>query len=349
MRKNRPIIELPRLIDIKYNAIDNILNILDRLKLKGNVSIIVDENTKKIAGDRVEEILGKKYNSNMSIISNASISESNKMIKIYEENNSDFAIAVGGGTVIDVTKYSSFNAKIPFISIPTVASHDGIASARASLMGTHKKHSFEAHSPIAVIGDVQTISQAPNKFRISGSADLLSNITAVLDWKLSNRVTGEHISQYAVALSEMTANTIIEYADIISKDNVEGTYIVLKGLITSSMAMCIAGTSRPASGAEHMISHMIDERTNTTALHGEQCGLASIITMYLHGGDWKQLKNTLLTLNSPLNLEKMNITMNEMIYAITNAQKIREDRYSILSGGISTNAAENTLSIIGIN
>lgn len=349
MRKNRPIIELPRLIDIKYNAIDNILNILDRLKLKGNVSIIVDENTKKIAGDRVEEILGKKYNSNMSIISNASISESNKMIKIYEENNSDFAIAVGGGTVIDVTKYSSFNAKIPFISIPTVASHDGIASARASLMGAHKKHSFEAHSPIAVIGDVQTISQAPNKFRISGSADLLSNITAVLDWKLSNRVTGEHISQYAVALSEMTANTIIEYADIISKDNVEGTYIVLKGLITSSMAMCIAGTSRPASGAEHMISHMIDERTNTTALHGEQCGLASIITMYLHGGDWKQLKNTLLTLNSPLNLEKMNITMNEMIYAITNAQKIREDRYSILSGGISINAAENTLSIIGIN
>ncbi len=259
--------------------------------------------------------------------------------------NIDYAIAVGGGTVIDIAKYSSFMSNIPFISVPTVASHDGIASSRASLLGSNKKHSFEAHSPIAVIGDVETIAKAPKRFSISGSADLLSNLTAVMDWKLSNRITGEHISQYAVALSEMTAKTVIEKADIIEKDRVEGTYIVLKGLITSSMAMCIAGSSRPASGAEHMISHMIDENTNSSALHGEQCGLASIITMYLHGGDWLLIKQTLDKLNAPLSFEKLGISKDEFMKCIINAQDIRKDRFSILSGGISEKAAENALSI----
>lgn len=347
MRKNRPIIELPRIIDISYNAIENLEDTIQRLNLPGKCAIIVDENTRKIAGNRVEEILSKNWNAELMIVDKATVEETEVVEKNLRENKFDFAIAVGGGSVIDIVKYSSFQASIPFISVPTVASHDGIASARASLVGSGKKHSFQAHSPIAVVADVETIAKAPRRFFISGSADLLSNLTAVMDWKLSYRITGEHISQYAVALSEMTAQTIMNEADIISKDQIEGTYTVLKGLITSSMAMCIAGSSRPASGAEHMISHMIDETTQSNALHGEQCGIASVITMYLHGGDWKIIKKTLEKLNAPLSLKQLNIHDEEMVSCITNAQSIRRERYSILSGGISEKAAIKALEFTG--
>ncbi|MCY3411383.1 MAG: iron-containing alcohol dehydrogenase [Candidatus Heimdallarchaeota archaeon] len=348
MRKNRPSIELPRIIDISYTAIDNVESIIKKLDLEGTCTVVVDDITYKIAGKRVIENIESKYNVNLMSIQSSAVKEAERVMADIQQTDTSFAIAVGGGTIIDVTKYASYKQGIPFISVPTVASHDGIASARASLIGSESRHSFEAHSPIGVIGDVETIAKAPIRFKTSGSADLLSNITAVMDWKLSHRITGEHISQYAVALSEMTANTIIETSEIIAKDRVEGTYIVLKGLIASSMAMCIAGSSRPASGAEHMISHLLDEKTKTTALHGEQCGLTSIITMYLHGGNWKIIKETLEILNSPLSFSEINVSHDEIIDAIVNAQNIRKNRHSILSSGISKKAAEKALNITGI-
>lgn len=348
MRLNRPAIEMPRIIEVKSKALDLINNTIKKLNLQGNVFLIADPNTIEIAGNKIIEILSKKRKIEYYLINTASLTECNKVIDEINDLKPNFILGVGGGSVIDVAKYSSFKSKIPFISIPTVASHDGIASSRASLLVDKKKQSLEARSPLAVIADLDIISKAPKRFMISGSADILSNITAILDWELSNRITGEHISQYAIALSHMSAKTIIEESDLIPKNIVEGAYTVLKGLITSSIAMCIAGSSRPASGAEHMISHVLDEILEKPGLHGEQCGLGSIISMYFHGGDWKLLKDTLYRLGAPTKASDLNIKKNELVYAISNAYKVKKDRYTILSTKISPTAIEYALSKTGI-
>lgn len=350
MRFDRPIIEMPRLIDVRPKALHDIGLTLGRLNLYGKALVITGPRTKKIAADHlIEHLDDTEYSVDMLISDESSISEANRAIDEIKDIKANFVLAIGGGTKIDVAKYASFKSKIPFISIPTVASHDGIASARASLHGMTTKHSFEAQSPLAVIGDAEIIAKAPRRYMISGCADIISNKTAVLDWQFSNRLTGEHISGYALTLSELIATTMIESKEVIAKgDRIHAAYTVLKGLITSSMSMCIAGSSRPASGAEHMISHRIDHFAEGTGLHGEQTGLCSIVSMYLHGGDWQEIKEVLTYIGAPITTKEINISADQMIEALMTAHEIRKERFTILANGITREAAEQALEKTGV-
>lgn len=342
-------IELPRLIDVKLNAIDNIATDCQKLLLQETCSLIVDEITYDIAGKRVEDNLkAAGIDVHVLTINGATMTSVEKACELYKEVNAKFSVAVGGGTVIDVAKYSSFKENIPFVSIPTVASHDGISSARASIKTSDRSFTYEARPPTLVIGDIETMSKAPKRFAISGACDLLSNKTAVLDWQLAHRITGEHVSEYASALANLTADSMIESRKEIAADAIKRTYTVFKGLISSSMAMCIAASSRPASGAEHLISHRLDKLMEKPAMHGEQCGLMAVFTMYLHGGDWKELKDTLVKLGAPSTAEELGVNDDILIEAITTAQEKRPERYTILSSGVTTTATKLGLEITGI-
>lgn len=347
--ESKSIIELPRIIDIKLNAIDNIAESCRKLLLKDSALLVVDDITYDIAGKRVEQNL-QDYGVDVTIqrIKAATMDEVEKAEEIYKEIDAKFSVAVGGGTVIDVSKFSSFRYNIPFVSIPTAASHDGISSARASIKGSGRSHSFEARPPTLVIGDVETMAKAPKRFAISGAGDLLSNKTAILDWELSERITGEHVSQYASALSKLTGNTIIQEREEISIDPIRRTYTVFKGLVSSSMAMCIAGSSRPSSGAEHLISHRLDVLLEKPAMHGEQVGMMSILTMFLHGGNWREIRDTLKVLGSPVTGKEINADNDVLMEAVTTAQAIRPDRYTILSAGVTNKAVENALEVTGL-
>lgn len=107
--------------------------------------------------------------------------------------------------------------------------------------------------------------------------------------------------------------------------------------------MCIAGSSRPASGAEHMISHKLDHFEAGDGLHGEQCGLASILTMFMHGGNWKEIRNTLEYIGAPFKAEQINVSETEMIEAVQGAREMRPDRWTILSKDFSRDEIKNML------
>ena len=124
----------------------------------------------------------------------------------------------------------------------------------------------------------------------------------------------------------MTANAIIEEREEIAVDPIHRTYTVFKALISSSMAMCIAGSSRPASGAEHLISHRLDKLMKKPAMHGEQCSLMSIFTMYLHGGNWQEIKTTLEVIGGPTTAEGIGTNESLLVDAIASAQALRPDR-----------------------
>ena len=212
-------IELPRLIDVKMHAIDNIGTDCERLLLKGTTCLIVDSITYDIAGKRVEEnLIAAGIDVHVLSIEGATMKAVEAACAVYKEVNAQFSVAVGGGTVIDVAKYSSYKENIPFVSVPTVASHDGISSARASIKSENQSFSYEARPPTLVIGDVETMSKAPKRFAISGACDLVSNRTAILDWYLSQRITGEHVSEYASALANLTADSMINARNEIAVD-----------------------------------------------------------------------------------------------------------------------------------
>lgn len=240
----------------------------------------------------------------------------------------DFLVGVGGGRPIDLAKQAGFNKNIPFVSIPTAASHDGFGSARSSIRQAGRKTSMQAIPPIAVVADTTIISRAPSRLLAAGVGDIVSNQTAVLDWRLDGQKAD--YSEYAAALSEMAAQLVEDGIEKVASGTEEGVRLVVKALISSGVAMSIAGTSRPASGGEHKFSHWLDANSDNPALHGEQCGLGSIVTMYLHGGDWEKIRDTLKAVNAPINSKGLGMDDGMVLSAFINSKEIRPQRTTIL-------------------
>ncbi|RLF57820.1 MAG: NAD(P)-dependent glycerol-1-phosphate dehydrogenase, partial [Thermoplasmata archaeon] len=250
---------------------------------------------------------------------------------------------------IDVSKLSAYRSNIPFISVPTAASHDGIASPMASIKDKNSPTSKKAVSPLAIIADTSIIKKAPYRMLSSGCADVISNLSAIKDWELAHRLKNEEFSTYAYSLSKTSAELIMENSDLIKTYTEEGVWIAVKGMIVSGVAMSVANSSRPASGAEHMFSHALDAIAPGKALHGEQCGVGAIMMLYLHGEDWKSVRDTLKEIGAPTNAKELGIPKKKIIEALVKAHSMRPDRYTILGeGGLTKEAAKNIAKKTGV-
>ncbi len=302
--------------------------------------MICDEITRSIAGDDLKSGLeGIGFKIDIFIINEANEETVKSVRKVIKDNNSGFTIGVGGGRPIDVAKYSAFLEGLDFISVPTAASHDGIVSGRASIRSGSRAKSMRAKPPLMLIADTTIIAKAPFRLLRGGYGDVISNYTAVKDWDLSKRLTGESYSTYACALSKMSAELLINEAASIKPNMYQSAWKVTKALVASGVAMAIAGSSRPASGAEHMFSHALDLLLDHPALHGEQCALGSIITMYLHGGDWEFIRDAMKKIGLPTTASQLSIPDDMIVQALVKAAQIRPNRFTILADGISREAA----------
>jgi glycerol-1-phosphate dehydrogenase [NAD(P)+] len=230
--------------------------------------------------------------------------------------------------------------------VPTAASHDGIASARASVPMEEGSASLEAHPPIAIVADTEIIAQAPHRLLAAGCADIVSNYTACLDWELAHRLRDEPVSEYAIALSRMTAELLMKNARTIKPCQEESAWFVIKALVSSGVAMSIAGSSRPGSGGEHKFGHALERLAPGKALHGEACGIGTILTMYLHGGDWREIRNVLRQVGAPVTPEELGIPDKTAAEALLTAKDIRPERFTILDMGLSKESAEHLISML---
>jgi glycerol-1-phosphate dehydrogenase [NAD(P)+] len=162
----------------------------------------------------------------------------------------------------------------------------------------------------------------------------------VLDWELAYRLGKEEKSEYACALSLMSAKIVMDSAEVIRNGGEEGVRLVAKALMGSGVAMSIAGSSRPGSGSEHLFSHALDSIVPDRALHGEQVGVGTIMMMYLHGGDWREIRDFLSRVGAPVTAKDLEVDEESIIKALTSAHLVRPDRYTILGEtGLSETAA----------
>jgi glycerol-1-phosphate dehydrogenase [NAD(P)+] len=222
----------------------------------------------------------------------------------------------------------SFNLDLPFVSVPTAASHDGMASPFVSVK-SDKPHSIVASAPLGVFVDIDVIKKAPTKLLASGCGDLISNIIAVKDWQLGHEKTGEYYGMYSADLAMMSAKIVMENSSLYSKKGLDARVIV-EALISAGVASCIAGSSRPCSGAEHLFSHALDKIAPGKGLHGEKCGIGSIMIAKLQGQDWKKIVKTLKEVGAPTTAKQIGLKESEVIDALVIAQELRPERYTIL-------------------
>ncbi len=331
--------ELPREVWMGPDTLEKILNTCTHLDLGNRGYLVADKNTHKIAGKRIIDCLTDGgFQIKHSIIDSADEKTAKRVRD--KSQDSDFLIGVGGGTCIDLAKYVAFEDDKPFISVPTAASHDGIASSRAAIDEGGESTSIKAQPPIAVIADTLIIRDSPSHLTAAGCGDMIANYTAVLDCELAEKENGDRYSEYAAALSRMSAKIVEKNIEEIKKGTEESARKIVKALISSGVAMSIAGSSRPASGSEHLFSHALDKIAPEPALHGEQCAVGAIMMTKLHEKDWKKIKNALKVVNCPTNAEELGIKPEHIVKALTDAHKIRPNRYTVLRDGLEKEEAE---------
>jgi glycerol-1-phosphate dehydrogenase [NAD(P)+] len=321
--------ELPRQIVVGEKNIGEVGKFLRSLSNAKKVSIISGKNVKKIIGKEIDQSL---KSAGILTVWHFAISNEEKETILVQKKvkaaKSDIIIGLGGGRSVDIAKLCAFNLKKPFVSIPTSASHDGIASPFVSVRG-ERPHSIVATAPLGVFVDLDIIKKAPKKLLASGCGDLMAKITAVHDWELGRDKIGEYYGRYSANLASMSAEILIESAENFSKKGID-VRVIVEALISAGVASCIAGSSRPCSGAEHLFSHAIDHLKFGIGLHGEKCGIGSIMIAKLQGQNWKEIIRTLKNCGAPTTAREIGLEPKILARALVMAQSLRPDRYTIL-------------------
>ena len=321
--------ELPRRIVVGEKNLHDIGNFLKSLKDTKKVSIISGSNVKKIVREEiVEHLVVSRIKHVWHLAETNNIKSIKNIEKKVSHDKSDLVIGIGGGRSVDIAKMIGFDLGKPFVSIPTSASHDGIASPFVSVRGD-KPHSLVATAPLGVFVDVDIIKKAPRKLLASGCGDLIAKITAVKDWELGRDKTGEYYGRYSADLALMSAKILMENSIRFSKEGLDVREIV-EALISAGVASCIAGSSRPCSGAEHLFSHAVDKLEPGVGLHGEKCGIGAILIAKLQGQDWRKIVKTLKCVGAPTTASEIGLKSKTLAKALTIAQSLRPERYTIL-------------------
>ena len=323
--------QLPREVIIGKGVLSRVTEVVTRLNLKGAALIVSGHKSYDIAGSTVYDYL---EDAGLTVDARLVDAITTKEIKIIEKEikilKPQVVFGVGGGTIIDAAKVSSANQKLPFVSVPTTVSHDGIASPLASIKGSKKPYSIMAQAPLSIIADTEIISQAPWRSVISGCGDTIAKYTAVRDWKLAHLEKNEYYGEYAASLALMSTKLIIENVQLIEPGNEEGLRILLEALISCGVAMSIAGSSRPCSGSEHLFSHALDRVNSHHAMHGEQVGVGSVLSAFLYCSNWKLIKSTLKQFGAPITAKELGVKDEDVVKALSVATQIRPERYTIL-------------------
>uniref|UniRef100_UPI004057C4B2 iron-containing alcohol dehydrogenase family protein n=1 Tax=Candidatus Electrothrix sp. TaxID=2170559 RepID=UPI004057C4B2 len=239
----------------------------------------------------------------------------------------DLIIGCGGGKTLDVAKYVSFLRRIPYIALPTALSNDGFCSPQCSLDFKGKKRTLPAAMPYGVVVDTEVCLRAPKILWLSGIGDLVSKITAVQDWKLAFNIKGTQVDDFAALLSDATVFQLMAKPE----HDLESMRLLATALMLNGIAMEICGSSRPASGSEHLISHALDRICKKPRLHGLQVGMATYLVSHLYGKGTERI-NRLFELTGFWDaLRQDPFSRSDWQEAFLLAPKIKDDYYTILS------------------
>ena len=268
-----------RTVKISSGALKDIEKYIEESGLKGKRCVIYDENTYKVTE-------GRHPGADQEIVLDPKDLHANEISTAYVlsilEKDIDYIIAIGTGTVHDISRYCAHDRGISFVSCPTGASVDGFCSTVCSMTWYGYKKTLPAVAPVMVVADTDIFSAAPENLIRSGAGDILAKYTALCDWKIAHAVTGEYLCDTVYGIMEEALRDVAEAIASDDWGSPASAEKVMYALVMSGIAMQMMGNSRPASGCEHHISHMIEMdspalEVSFQAMHGEKTGVGAVI------------------------------------------------------------------------
>ncbi|MDA8263899.1 MAG: sn-glycerol-1-phosphate dehydrogenase [Actinomycetota bacterium] len=226
--------------------------------------VVADANTEEAVGASVvSDLIGAGHEVRSVIFPErhgllADEAATERVRRAIVDHDAEVAIAVGSGTLNDITRYSSFHEHRPYCSVPTAASMDGYASSMAAMQFDGVKVTWTTQAPLAIFAEPAVIASAPTEMTIWGLGDLMGKASACFDWRLGHALTGE---TYCPAIEARVVGLVrrcSERVEGLLHNDKDALSVLVAGLIESGLAMAMQGNSRPASGCEHQISHFLD-------------------------------------------------------------------------------------------
>ncbi len=295
-----------KVVEVSENAIEKIPEILKDYK---RIFMVADENTYKVAGKRVEELLKNAGMLSHTCIlddpalpTNANVGkvliEAGIDDEVYDINafstNPDYILAVGSGSVNDICRMVSYRLGIEYGIAGTAPSMDGYASVVAPLIIGNKKIIYTCSIARHIIIDLDICSQAPYELLLAGVGDMIGKYVAILDWELSVKMTGEYFCRKVADMVLDATAQCIEYSTALKDRNNDTTEKTINGLIISGLGIAYTGSSRPASGTEHMIGQtwevMDIEKGEVPNLHGIEVGEATFAAIVMYKKLYEETK-----------------------------------------------------------
>lgn len=254
------------------------------------VFLLSDKNTYACAGKEVCKLLRKAGFQVVDFCLDADAPEpdeySSGAALMHYDSACDLVVAVGSGVINDIGKLISATAKAPYIIVATAPSMDGYASATSSMTRSGLKISLNTKSADVIIGDTDILKDAPLHMLKSGLGDMLAKYVSICEWRIAHLITGEYYCEEIAGLIRGAVKQCVDNATALLKREPGAVQAVFEGLIIGGVAMHYAGLSRPASGVEHYISHILDMRSvafsTPVDLHGIQCAVGTLESVRLY-------------------------------------------------------------------
>ncbi len=257
-----------------------------------NCLLVADQRTWAAAGRQVEEKLRQgKLTVARHIVSDHGgespvADDRTKERLLTEAPTTDLFIAVGSGVINDLVKWVAFLRGKPYIVVATAASMNGYASANVAASIDGLKVLFHAEACLAVFSTPDILAEAPYRLTASGLGDVLAKTVSSADWLLNRELFGDYYCRFSVDLLKDLEPIYLNNPEQIRAREPAALQALFTALFFSSVAMTITGTSAPASGGEHLISHTLDMLADRDGgshdLHGRQVGVASILMAALY-------------------------------------------------------------------
>lgn len=319
----------PLVIEVRRGAVGDLGTVLadQRISAHGVVAVIVGSGI----GEQVNaELAGDLSNADVFTATDGSLDVATEIEQSLRQRSYDAVVGIGGGKTIDVAKYVASRLGLPMVAVATSLAHDGVSSPVATLEHGGGSGSYGVHIPVAVLVDLDYVHAAPPRQVRSGIGDLVSNLSATADWQLAHAERGEPVDGLALSLARVGAEAVLNRTDGIESDAF--LVVLAEGLVLSGLAMAVAGSSRPCSGACHEISHAMDGLYPGRGTHGEQVALGALFATWLRGSleSAATLRNCLARHGLPTRPADLGLRDAEFAAAVAAAPATRPGRFTVL-------------------
>lgn len=318
---------IPSLVRVKPGALDR-LGIYLRRQALGRCAVLYSHDLETSLRGRLDATLSGE---NIRVVQRLPVEQASLelTVRLFRglPTGVSAIVGMGGGRALDAAKHVAFLAGLPYIAVPTSLSNDGFASPQSSLTVDGRRRSLPSAMPAGVVVDTQVCLEAPPVLWLSGVGDLVAKFTAVKDWKMAFHARGTPVDDFAALLSDAT---VFQFIARPLRD-LEGMKRLGTALMLNGIAMAVCGSSRPASGSEHLISHALDEITARPRLHGLQVGVATYIVSLLQSENTQHIDGLFAATGFWDAIAADPFSRGEWVKAARRAPLIKADFYTVLS------------------